>query len=163
MEKLYFNLSEEEFTKSRKVLLWIFVGIFFAGALYVGLLSPLLGIHDIEPSLCIAPLGISIIVGIIAIFATVKRKNIFFSVDDDRIEFRYGLLRPQKHSFAWADIKELDFPRKDKKIKLVFKDDTSFIINLTWLQKKKSSIIRKHIYHAAKEKGLNIITLLHLH
>jgi hypothetical protein len=47
-------------------------------------------------------------------------------------------------------------PRKQKKIKLVFIDGSSFVINLTWVQRKKSSLIRKQIFYAAKEKGVNV-------
>ena len=61
------------------------------------------------------------------------------------------LFKPKKHSFKWIDIKELIMPQKQKKAKLIFKDGSSFVIDLTWLQRKKSSHIRKHIYHAAKE------------
>ena len=53
-------------------------------------------------------------------------------------------------------------PHKQKKVKLVFKDGTSFVINLTWMQKNKSSHIRKHIYHAAREKNLNVIKVMNL-
>jgi hypothetical protein len=48
-------------------------------------------------------------------------------------------------------------PRRQKKIKLIFKDESSFVIDLTWVQRKKSSHIRRHIYHTAREKDLNVI------
>jgi uncharacterized membrane protein YdbT with pleckstrin-like domain len=107
MENLYYNLSEEEFTKGRKILLWIFVVAFFLGGVYVAMLSPVFGVHHIKPTLSLAPFGISFIVGIIALFATIKRKDLFFSIDNDKIEFRYGLFRPKKHSISWTDIKEV--------------------------------------------------------
>ena len=53
-------------------------------------------------------------------------------------------------------------PHKQKKAMLLFKDGSSFVIDLTWLKKKKSSHIRKHIYHAAREKDLNVIKVINL-
>jgi hypothetical protein len=53
-------------------------------------------------------------------------------------------------------------PHKQKKVKLIFKDDSSFVIDLTWIQKKKSSHIRRHIYHVAREKNLEVIKVTNL-
>lgn len=162
MENLFYNLSEEEFTKGRKVLLWIFVAAFFLGGVYVAMLSPVFGIHHIKPILSVAPFGISLIVGIVALLATLKRKDLFFLIDNDKIEFRYGLFKPKKHLFMWTDIKELVMPHKERKAKLLLNDGTSFIIDLNWLQRKKSSLIRKHLYHAAKEKNKNVTKVIRL-
>lgn len=156
MEPLFYNLSEEEFSKSRKILLWIFVFLFFAGGLGILLASTVFGIHKIKPSFSAAPFGISFVVGVISAFATIKRKNLFFMIDDDKIEFRYGLIRPKKHTFLWENIKELVMPHKEKKVKLNFKDGKSFVINLTWLQRKKSHLIRKHLFNTAKYKDMDV-------
>lgn len=156
MENLYYNLSEEEFSKSRKILLWSFALLFFLAGVYVLILSLVIGHKSIKAVLSVAPFGICLIVTIIAAFATVKRKDLFFSIDSDKIEFRYGIFRPKRHSFKWDFIKELIMPQKQKKAMLVFKDGTSFIINLNWLQKKKTGIIRKRIYYFAREKNLNV-------
>jgi hypothetical protein len=157
MEKLYFNLSEEEFTKGRKILLWGFVGFFFLAGIYVLFVSLVLGHKSIPAILSVAPFGISFIVFVIAIFATIKRDDMFFLIDDEKIEFRYGIFKPKKYSFNWIDVKNLVMPHKQRKAKLQFKDDSSFVIDLTYLQKKKSSIIRKHIYHVARSKDLEVI------
>jgi len=162
MENLYYNLSEEEFSKGRKLLLWIFCGLFFIGGLIILSQSLIFGQKSIHPVFSVAPFGISIVVGIIAAFATIKRSDLFFSIDDVKIEFRYGVLKPKKYTFKWEDITELVMPHKQKKVVLHLKDQTSYIINLTWLQKKKSSHIRKHIYHAARQKNLNVIKVNHL-
>lgn len=163
MEKLYFNLSEEEFSKSRKILLWIFVAAFFLGGIYVALLSPVFGIHSIQPALAIAPFGISFIVGTIAVMATFKRKDIYFLIDDEKIEFRYGLFRPKKHTFNWNDIKEVVMPHKERKVKLMCNDSTSFIIDLSYIQRRKGSMIRKHLYHAACYQKKKVIKVVKLH
>lgn len=162
MEKLFYNLSEEEFTKGRKVLIWIFFSAFFLGGIYVAIIGPVFGIHSINPLLSLAPFGISLIVGVFAFFATIKRNDLFFLVDDEKIEFRYGLVRPKRYLFKWEEIKEVVMPHKERKVKVLFHDHTSFVINLTWLQKKKSTHIRKHLYHAAKEKNLNVLKVVNL-
>ena len=162
MEKLFINLSEEEFSKGRKIILWVFAATFFLGGIYVLIAGPVLGIHQIMPGLSLAPFGIAFIVGIIASVASVKRKDRFFLIDDDKIEFRYGLLNPRKKTFLWSDIDKLVIPHKERKAKLLMNNGSSYVINLTWIQKKKSTLIRKHIYHAALYKNLNIVKVMHL-
>ena len=162
MENLYYNLSEEEFSKGRKILLWCFAGLFFLAGVYVLIISLVLGHKSIPATLSLAPFGISVVVSSIAAFATIKRKDLFFSIDNDKIEFRYGVFKPTKHLFKWADIKELIMPQKQKKAKLMFKDGSSFVIDLSYLQKKKAGLIRKHIFYAAREKDLNVIKVNNL-
>ena len=156
MEKLYFNLSEEEFSRGRKLLLWGFTGLFFLAGIYVLFSSLIWEKKSIAAELSLAPFGISIVVAIISVFATIKRKDLFFSIDDEKIEFRYGVFRAQRHSFKWIDVKDIVMPQKQKKAMLRFKDGSSYIIDLTWLQKKKTSLIRKHLYITAREKNLEI-------
>ena len=162
MENLYYNLSEEEFSKGRKILLWSFAALFFLGGLYVLIVSLVFGHKSIPAILSVAPFGISLVVSVIAGFATFKGTDLFFLIDNDKIEFRFGVFKPMTHSFKWIDIKELVMPHKQKKAKLLFKDGSSFVIDLTWIQKKKSSHIRKHIFYAAREKNLNVIKVINL-
>ena len=162
MENLYYNLSEEEFSKGRKILLWGFAGLFFLAGVYVLLISLVFGHKSITAIFSLAPFGISFVVSMIAAFATIKRKDLFFLIDNDKIEFRYGIFKPKKHLFKWVDIKELIMPHKQKKAKLLFKDGSSFVIDLTYLQKKKAGLIRKHIFYAAREKDLNVIKVNNL-
>ena len=162
MEKIYYNLSEEEFSKGRKILIWIFVSIFFLGGVYVAMLSPVFGVHHIKPVLSLAPFSISLIVGLIAAYATIKRDDIYFLVDDDKIEFRYGVFRPKKYSFPWTGIKEFIMPHKERKVKALFKDGSTHLIDLTYLQRKKATLIRTHLYHAAKEKNIVITKVIRL-
>lgn len=162
MEQLYFNLSEEEFTKGRKALLWVFSGLFFIAGLYVVTAQPLFGHESIPPVLSTAPFGISLIVGLFAALASIKRSDLFFLVDYGKIEFRYGMIRPKRRSFQWIEIKEMVMPHKQRKIKLNLTNGTSFIIDLNYLQRKKSTLIRKHIYKSALEKGIPIIKVQNL-
>jgi len=154
MENLYYNLSEEEFSKGRKVLLWGFAALFFLAGVYILFVNLILGEKSISPVLSVAPFGISLIVSIIAGFATFKGTNLFFSIDMDKIEYKFGMFKPVTHNFNWIDIKELVMPRKQKKVMLVFKDGSTFVINLNWMKRNKSSGIRKHIFHVAREKDL---------
>jgi len=162
MENLYYNLSEEEFSKGRKLLLWGFATLFFLAGLYVLFISLVLKHESINAILSLAPFGISLIVGLIAAFDSIKRNDLFFLIDADKIEFRYGIFKPKKHTFNWIDIKEVVMPHKQKKALLRLKDGSSFVIDLTWLQKKKAGLIRKHIYYAARQKNLNLIKVNNL-
>ena len=156
MENMYYNLSEEEFSGGRKILLWGFASLFFLAGMYVLFVSLILGHKSISPVLSVAPLGISLVVSIIAGFATFKGTDLFLLINNEKIEYKFGIIRPSTHSFNWIDVKEIIMPRKQKKIKLVFIDGSSFVINLTWVQRKKSSLIRKQIFYAAKEKGVYV-------
>jgi hypothetical protein len=156
MENLYYNLSEEEFSKSKKILLWTFASLFFLGGVYILVASLIMGQKSILPILSVAPFGIALVVGIIASLATFKGTDLFFLIDHDKIEYKYGMIRPAIHKFMWNDIKELVMPNKQKKVKLVFKDGSSFVINLNWVQNEKSDHIRKHMFHVAREKDLNV-------
>lgn len=156
MEKLYYNLSEEEFTKGRKVLLWVFAILFFLAGIYVLLMSLVFNHKSIPAVLASAPLGISLVVTIIAYMATTKRKDLFFSIDDDRIEFRYGVI-PEKKSFDWSEISELKMPSKDAKMMILFTNNKPpYIINLNYLKRSKALLIKKQIYFAAREKKLTV-------
>jgi hypothetical protein len=157
MERLFLNLSEVEFSKSRKILLWSFSSLFFLGGVYVLVVSLVLGHKSISAVLSIAPFGISLVVAVIAAFATFKGTDLFFLIDQDKIEYKYGMIKPLLHSFKWNDVRELVMPGKQKKIKLIFKDGSSFIININWMDNTKSDHIRKHIFHMAREKDLNVV------
>lgn len=156
MENLFCNLSEEEFSKGRKILLWCFAALFFFAGVYVLFVSLILGEKSISPILSIAPLGIGLVVSIIAVIATFKGTDLFFLIDNEKIEYKFGIFRPSTHLFNWIDIKELVMPQRQKKVKLIFKDGSSFVINLTWIQRNKSGQIRKHLYHAARARDLNV-------
>ena len=162
MENLYFNLSEEEFSKGRKTLLWGFAALFFLSGVYVLYVSLILDHKSIPAILSLAPFGISLVVSVIAGLATFKGTDLFFSIDKDKIEYKFGAIKPVIHSFNWIDIKELVMPRKQKKVKLVFKNGTSFVINLNWMKRNKSSSIRKHLFYVAREKDLIVIKVLTL-
>jgi predicted GNAT superfamily acetyltransferase len=72
------------------------------------------------------------------------------------------MLKPKIQTFLWNNVKEIQLPHKQKKIKLVMKNNSSNIINLTWIEKKKSSHIRKQFYYAAREKNIDIIKVQYL-
>lgn len=162
MESINYNLSETEFSKGRKILLWIFTSLFFIGGIGVLLASPVFRMHDIKPILSLAPFGISLLVGIISTYATIKKKDSYFIIDDDKIEFQYGMIKPKKYLYLWADIKELVMPHKEKKVKLILKAGSSYVINLTWIEKKKAHLIRKHLFNTAKYKDMEVKKVINL-
>jgi hypothetical protein len=157
MENLYYNLSEQEFTTGRKILLWIFSSLFFLVGMVVIFLNVVFHDKSILLSVSTVPFGISLVVGIIAIMASAGKKDHYFIVDETKIEFKNGFFKPVINTILWNDVKEIHFPHKQKKVKVVMNNDSSIIINLTWIEKKKSSHIRKHLYYVAREKNINII------
>lgn len=156
MEKLYINLSEEEFSKGPKILLWVFASLFLLATVYVLVTNLVFGHKSIPLFISLITFGISLFVATIGAFSTITRKDLFFTVNDEIIEFRFGIINPKKHTFQWVDIKELIMPGKQKKIMLRLNDGSSFLINLNWLQRKKTSLVRKYIYLGAKEKNLKV-------
>jgi len=159
MENLNYNLSDEEFSKSRKYLLWGFSFLFFLAGMAIVLMNVIFNDLSFDLTFSLAPFGISLFVGFIAAMATFRKKDHFFTIDNDKIEFRYGLYKPVKQTYLWNDIKEMHLPHQQKKVKIIMKNNSSAIVNLTWLEKKKSSHIRKHLYYVAKEKNINIVKL----
>jgi membrane protein YdbS with pleckstrin-like domain len=157
MENLYYNLSKQEFTKGRKILLWIFASLFFLAGMGIIILNVIFHDKSIQLTVSVAPLGISLVVGIIAVLASTGKKDHYFSIDETKVDFKNGFFKAVKNTILWTDVKEIHFPHKQKKVKVVMKDDSSLIINLTWIEKKKSSHIRKHLFYVAKEKNINII------
>jgi hypothetical protein len=157
MEKLFYDLSEQEFSKGRKILLWVFTSIFFLAGMGIIFMNVILHDRSIHISFCLAPFGISMVVGIISVMATFTRKGHYFLIDDEKIEFKFGMVKPVKHTYIWNDIKEIHLPHKEKKVLLLLKNNSSFVINLTWIEKKKTSHIRKHFFYAAKEKNIDIV------
>lgn len=159
MEKLFYDLSEAEFSKSRKVLIWVVAGLFFLIGLWDLFSNLVLGQVTFSTSLAIIPFLISLFIGLIALFATVKRKDHFFLIDEEKIEFKNGVIRPKKHTFLWSDIEKVHLPKNQKNARLFLKGGTNFEINLLWIDKKKATTIRKHIYYFAKEKAIDLIKI----
>ena len=157
MEKLFFDLTEHEFSKSRKILLWIFCSAFFLAGMGIIYMNVVRHQQYIHITFSIAPFGISLFVGIIAVMSSVKRSDLFFLIDDEGIAYRYGLFRPKKYQCKWSEIKEIHMPQKEKKILIVFNNDGTTMVNLNWIDKKRTGVIRKNIYYGAKEKNISII------
>ncbi len=162
MEKLFFDLTEHEFSSGRKILLWIFCFFFFLSGMGIVYLNVVMHHESIHITFSIAPFGISLFVGLIALMSTIKRKDLFFQVDDDSISYRFGLFRPARHIFKWDEVKEIHMPHKEKKFMIVFRNSESYVVNLNWIEKRKTNMIRKHIFYGAKEKNINIVKVQHL-
>ena len=80
MENLYYNLSEEEFSKGRKLLLWGFAALFFlAGCICVDYQALFSDIKAFLPFFHWLPLELVLLLRLIAAFAYNKKKRSVFS------------------------------------------------------------------------------------
>jgi hypothetical protein len=159
MEKLFFDLSESEFSKGRKILVWVFSAVFFLAGCGIIYMTAVLHDKSIHISFAIAPFGICIFTAIVAYMATSKKKDHYFVMDNEKVEYRFGLFRPVKFTHKWDDVKEIRIPHKEKKVMLIYKDNSEHIINLTWIEKKKAHFARRHFYYASREKHIDLITM----
>jgi hypothetical protein len=157
MENLFYDLSEPQFSKGRKILLWAFSFIFFLAGSAVIFMNLVFHDQSMHITLAFIPYAISIVVAIIAFMATFKREGLYFLIDHEKIEFRFGIFKPVKHLFKWIDIKEIHLPHREKKVQLNLKDSTFFIINLTWLERRRTNQIRKYFFYAAKENNIPVL------
>lgn len=156
MDDLYFNLASEEFSKSRKILIWvmaIMAVLISAWDSYLKFFK-----HDTYSTfgLTITLYVVTIFLFTIAILSSKKKKEHFFKVNKEIISYHYGLFVPTQRSFVWTDINMVYMPPHSKNSVLILNDGKSIHINLTWVEKNKARIIRKHIYYTAKEKGIEI-------
>lgn len=156
METNKYDLAGKEFSKQGKIILWSIAA--FSFLIGVGILFISLGLKQVtvSPSLSVIPLGISVLVAVTAAYNSVKRKEMYFIINEEKMDYQFGVLKSVLHVFKWNDLNELVIPSKQKKVMLVFKDGHKFTINLTWVEKHKSLHIIRHIYQAAKEKNLKI-------
>jgi hypothetical protein len=157
MEKLFFDLSESEFSKGRQILVWSFSAVFFLAGCGIIYMDTVLHDKTIHMTFAIAPFGICIFTAIVAYMASSKKKDHYFKMDDDMVDYRFGFFKPVRVVHKWSDVKEIHIPHKEKKVMLVYNDNSEHIINLTWIQKKKSHFIRRHFYYAVREKNIALI------
>ena len=155
MEDLYFNLSKEEFSKGRKILIWIFASLITIAGGW-GLYLKIFKNYDANSGVSIVLLVVGAFLYFIALLATVKRKSHFFTVNNDIISYRYGLIFPTSHSYHWEDIKAIYFPPHTKKTTLVMHNGNIVNINLTWIEKNRSRLIIKHLYYTGQKKSKEI-------
>ena len=157
MEDLSINLSKNEFSTGRKILLWIVATLFLGIGiwdLYLNLVK-----HDtsVNAGLTVVLFTISVFMYFIALLATLKRKEHYFKITNNSISYRYGLLFPKHHDHSWEKIEKVRIPKDAKKTILVLKTGKDEHINLTWVEKNNARIIRRHIYYSAKKRSIPII------
>ena len=160
--QLYYNLSEEEFSKDRKIMLWTLACFFFLGGIYLFMESFLSVRKSIPLIFVLPPFVACLIVTGIGVWAELKRKDLFFLVDDGKIEFRFGIFKAKRHSFKWAKISSIVMPLSQRKLQLNLNDGTSFVINLLFYKQEKSIAIKKYIYQMAVEKEIKITVVKEL-
>lgn len=162
MEKLHYNLSDEDSSKGWRILLGLFSGIFLLTGVFIVVNNTVFNRGNIPMLFSLVPFSIGLLVAGITTYISVKRKEQYFNISSEVIEFRYGLTRANQHSFKWDEVKELVLPRRQKKARLHLSDGSVYTINLIWLDRKKASQIRKYLLFIAREKELNILKVTRL-
>ena len=157
MDDLYFNLASEEFSKPRKILIWVIAMITLAVSLWDSYIKFFKHDNVSDLGLTITLYLVTAFMFMIAILATMKRKEHFFKVDNEEISYHYGLLFPSHHSYSWPEIKKIFVPPHSKNTILVLKDNKVIHINLTWVERNKARMIRKHIFYTGRDKGIEIV------
>lgn len=135
MDDLYFNLASEEFSKSRKILIWIIAILTALVAAWDSYLKFFKHDASADLGLTFTLYGITIFLFSIAILATIKRKEHFFKVDREKISYHYGLIFPSHKTFEWSEIKKVYMPPHSKNAVLILHNDKDVHINLTWVEK----------------------------
>ena len=156
MDDLYFDLAKEEFSKGRKILIILMA----AAALIITMWDSYIRFfkHNVYStlSLTITLYLVTAFLIMIAVLATKKRKEHFFKIDNNVLSFHYGLLFPSHHTYNWNEIDKIYVPPHSKNATVLLRSGKAVHINLTWIEKNKSRIIRKHIFYTAKAKGIDI-------
>jgi hypothetical protein len=157
MENIEINLYEKEFSKGRKVLLLLFGSVLLGTGLYNVALRMLKYDFLPSPGLTITTLSLGTLILLIALFATSKRKNYFFRINAEGLEYRYGLLIAKEGRFKWNEISKIYMPPKVKSLSI--ESDTGKLkgINLNWIEGSKAIVIRKNIYYAARQLNKEIV------
>ncbi len=156
MEDLYFNLAKEEFSKGRKILIWVFASLITIAGAWGLFLQIFKNTEYTNLGIPVVLLCVGAFLYFIAILATVKRKTHYFKVDNDTIAYRYGLIFSTARSYNWEDVKTIYFPPHTKKATIVMHNGNIVNIDLTWIEKNKSRSIRKHLYYTGHKKSKEI-------
>ncbi|MDZ7740047.1 MAG: hypothetical protein U5K32_13495 [Bacteroidales bacterium] len=156
MENLNLNLSKNEFSKSRKILLWIIGLLFFSGAIWSLYLKLYKDDSSVTAGLIVVLFAISSFIFFIAALASVKKKNHYFIIDNDRISYRYGLVFSKQRSLNWSEIKEIIIQYNLRKATIITGDDKQKFINLNWINHSSARAILKHLYYTARKKNISI-------
>ncbi|MCA1756090.1 MAG: hypothetical protein LC649_01345 [Bacteroidales bacterium] len=157
MQNIEINLYEKEFSKGRKILLLVFGSVLLATGLYNVALKVLKYDYLPSPGLTITTLSLGTLILLTAFFATSKRKNFFFRINSDILEYRYGLLVAKEGKFQWNDISKIYMPPKEKSFSLESNTGKITGINLNWIEGSKAITIRKNIYYAARQLNKDIV------
>ena len=157
MDDLYVNLSEMEFSKGRKIILWIFGTIFILIGLWDLFLKIFKHNNMANIGLSITALAIGAFVYLIAILASARKQENFFKVDSSTISFRFGLIAPKQTQVTWSSIKTIYIPKHHKNIFIEEDSGKIMKVKLTWIEKNKARVIRKHIYAEAKQQNIEVI------
>lgn len=156
MEDLRLNLSKNEFSKARKILLWVLASLFALGGAWDLYLKLIKHDYSAQIGLTVILFAISGFIFFIAVLASVTRKDHYFKVDNDHISYRYGLIFARQHSYNWSEIKNIIMRYKERKAILVLENGKQETINLNWVKRTNSTTILKHIYYLSKKLNIPV-------
>lgn len=156
MENLNLNLSKNEFSKSRRILLWIIGLLFFISTLWSLYLK--LWAHDtsVTTGLIIILFLISAFLCFIASLASARKEDHYFNINHDEISYRYGLMFSKQRKHTWEEIKEIIIRYNLRKAIIINVNDNKKTINLNWINKTSAKTILKHLYYISRKKGIPI-------
>ena len=157
MEELKLNLSRNEFSTGRKILLWVVATMFLLGGLWDIYMRLVKDDTSVSPGLTVTLFTISAFVFFLAMLASFQKKQHYFNVNNEEISYRYGLIFPSLQNHKWSEIKEIIIKYTQRKVILVMKNKKHVTINLNWIQRTNSKIILKHIYYSSRSIGLPVI------
>ena len=157
MDNLNFKLSEKEFSKGRKALLWIVGSIFTLIGLWDIYKSIELKDDRISVGVVTVTFSIAIFIFLVAFLASRKKQDHFFNVDDRGISYNYGMLLESKGNFEWTGIDHINFPPHRRAFILHLKAGGHKEVNLNWIEKTKGKSILRHVYYSAGIHGIRII------
>lgn len=156
MENLNLNLSKNEFSKSRKILLWAIGLLFLSGAIWSLYLELFKHDTSVTAGLIIVLFAISAFIFFIASLASLNREDHYFIIDNDKISYRYGLLFSKHRTHNWPEVKEIIIQYNLRKATIITADGKRKIINLNWINRTGSKIILKHLYYTSRKIGIPI-------
>ncbi|MEZ4999340.1 MAG: hypothetical protein R2744_01345 [Bacteroidales bacterium] len=157
MDDLYFNLSEKEFSRGRKIILWIFGTIFILVGLWDLFLKLFKHNNMASMGVTITAISIGLFVYLIAILASSRKQENYFKVDSNTISYRFGLVAPTMNEITWTEVKTIYMPSHHKNIFIGKNTGRIIKVNLTWIEKNKSRLIKRHIYYVAKQRNIEIL------
>ncbi len=157
MDNLHHKLSDQEFSTGRKALLWIVGSIFFCIGFWDIYKSNILNDDRISIGVVTVTFSIGLFIYFVAFLASRKKKEHFFTVDNNGISFRFGTFVEVHGNFTWQEIDHINFPPHTRLFVLNLKNGDKKAVNLNWINKDKGKSILRHVYYSAGSLGVKTL------